>query len=204
MFCGYLVYRRVYFPEFAVASRSLDLVVGTLNTAVLICSSLTVAMSVRAAQLGKRKLQVQLLLATIFFGLVFLSVKGYEWRNKYKEHHIPTFDYNAISGEGDLTKGQESLLGLDKLKNDPVKLQERRAEIQQRSKLFFSLYFALTGMHAIHMVVGVGLHVCHRPLLSECRSASGSCSPSYGMSTARPLIRPWCKSAIAWLISPNG
>ena len=157
MFCGYLVYRRVYFPEFAVASRSLDLVVGTLNTAVLICSSLTVAMSVRAAQLGKRKLQVQLLLATIFFGLVFLSVKGYEWRNKYKEHHIPTFDYNAISGEGDLTKGQESLLGLDKLKNDPVKLQERRAETQQRSKLFFSLYFALTGMHAIHMVVGVGI-----------------------------------------------
>jgi cytochrome c oxidase subunit 3 len=157
MFCGYLVYRRVYFPEFAVASRSLDLVVGTLNTAVLICSSLTVAMSVRAAQLGKRKLQVQLLLATMFFGLVFLSVKGYEWKNKYEEHHIPTFDYNAVSGEGDLTKGQESLLGLDKLANDPVKLQERRAEIQQRSKIFFSLYFALTGMHAIHMVVGVGL-----------------------------------------------
>ena len=157
MFCGYLVYRRVYFPEFAVASRSLDLVVGTLNTAVLICSSLTVAMSVRAAQLGKRKLQVQLLLATMFFGLVFLSVKGYEWKNKYEEHHIPTFDYNAVSGEGDLTKGQKSLLGLDKLANDPVKLQERRAEIQQRSKIFFSLYFALTGMHAIHMVVGVGL-----------------------------------------------
>lgn len=157
MFCGYLVYRRVYFPEFAVASRSLDLVVGTLNTAVLICSSLTVAMSVRAAQLGKRKLQVQLLLATMFFGLVFLSVKGYEWKNKYEEHHIPTFDYNAVSGKGDLTKGQESLLGLDKVAKDPVKLQERRAEIQQRSKIFFSLYFALTGMHAIHMVVGVGL-----------------------------------------------
>ena len=157
MFCGYLVYRRIYFPEFAAASRTLDLVVGTLNTAVLICSSLTVAMAVRAAQMGKRKLQVQLLLATIFFGLVFLGVKGYEWTNKYKEHHIPTFDYNAVSGEGDLTKGQESLLGLDKLKNDPVKYQERRTEIQQRTKIFFSLYFALTGMHAIHMIVGVGL-----------------------------------------------
>ena len=157
MFCGYLVYRRIYFPEFAAASRTLDLVVGTLNTAVLICSSLTVAMAVRAAQMGKRKLQVQLLLATIFFGLVFLGVKGYEWTNKYKEHHIPTFDYNAVSGEGDLTKGQESLLGLDKDKNDPVKYQERRTEIQQRTKIFFSLYFALTGMHAIHMIVGVGL-----------------------------------------------
>src|SRR5947208_5627934 len=157
MFCAYLVYRRWYFPEFAVASRSLDLIVGTVNTAVLICSSLTVAMAVRAAQMGKRRLQVQLLLATIFFGLVFLGVKGYEWRNKYEEHHIPTFDYNAVSGEGDLTKGQEHLLGLDKLANDPVKLQARKAEIQQRTKIFFSLYFALTGMHAIHMIVGVGI-----------------------------------------------
>ena len=52
-------------------------------------------MAVRAAQLGKRKLQVQLLLATIFFGLVFLGVKAYEWDNKYKEHHIPTFGFSA-------------------------------------------------------------------------------------------------------------
>jgi cytochrome c oxidase subunit 3 len=158
MFCGYLIYRRIYFPEFAAASSSIDLKWGTLNTAVLICSSLTVAMAVRAAQMGKRQLQVKLLLATLFFGIVFLGIKGKEWTDKYKEHHIPTFsDYNAVSGEGDLTKGHEHLLGLDKLKNDPVKLQERKAEIQQRTKIFFSLYFALTGMHAIHMIVGVGI-----------------------------------------------
>lgn len=159
MFCGYLVYRRLYFPEFAVASRSLDLVVGTVNTAVLICSSLTVAQAVRAAQLGKRTLQVKLLLATLFFGLVFLGVKGYEWRNKYEEHHIPTFnDYNVIRGEGSLITGQNAkFLGLDKLQNDPVKLREREAEVQQRTKIFYSLYFALTGMHALHMVVGVGI-----------------------------------------------
>src|ERR1700751_3189066 len=70
MFCGYLIYRRIYFPEFAAASRSIALSWGTINTAVLICSSLNVAQSVRAAQVGKRKLQVQLLLATLFFGLV--------------------------------------------------------------------------------------------------------------------------------------
>ncbi len=153
MFCAYLVYRRWYFPEFAASSRSLDLVVGTLNTAVLICSSLTVAMSVRAAQLGKRTLQVKLLLATIFFGLVFLGVKGYEWNNKYKEHHIPTFGFSA----NDLIKENQHLFGLDKLQNDPARFAERQAEIQRRSQIFFSLYFALTGMHAIHMVVGVGI-----------------------------------------------
>jgi cytochrome c oxidase subunit III len=154
MFCGYLIYRRLYFPEFATASRSLDLVVGTLNTAVLICSSLTVAMSVRAAQLGNRKMQVRLLLATIFFGLVFLGVKGYEWNNKYKEHHIPGLGFNAH----DLMEksGDRNLLGLDKI-TDPVELRQREADIQQHSQLFFSLYFALTGMHAIHMIVGVGI-----------------------------------------------
>jgi len=76
MFCGYLVYRRIYFPEFAAASSSIDLLWGTLNTAVLICSSWTVAMAIRAAQLGRRKQQVQLLLATLLFGVIFLGVKG--------------------------------------------------------------------------------------------------------------------------------
>ena len=157
MFCGYLVYRRVYFPEFAVASRSLDLVVGTFNTTVLICSSLTVAMAVRAAQLGKRVLQVRMLLLTLLFGLAFLGIKAYEWGNKYKEHHIPTFDYNVVGGEGDLVFKYAKFLGIDKLQNDPAALRQREAQIQQHTKIFYSLYFALTGMHAIHMVVGVGI-----------------------------------------------
>jgi len=159
MFCGYLVYRRIYFPEFAVASKSLDLFVGTFNTIVLICSSLTVAQSVRAAQLGNRKLQVRMLLLTLLFGLSFLGIKTYEWGQKYKEHHIPTFDYNVIGGEGDLVKGHEHLLGIDKVQNDPVKLRQREAEIQRHTKIFYSLYFALTGMHAIHMIVGVGIFI---------------------------------------------
>ncbi len=156
MFCAYLIYRIKYFPEFAAASRSLNLQIGALNTAVLICSSLTVAQAVRAAQMGKRKLQVPLLLATLFFGLVFLGVKAFEWHDKYTEHHIPTFDFNAKN----LIRDNQKLFGLDKLQNDPSKaleLQRKEADIQQRSQIFFSLYFALTGMHAIHMIVGVGI-----------------------------------------------
>jgi cytochrome c oxidase subunit III len=157
MFCGYLVYRRVYFPEFAVASRSISLFWGALNTGVLICSSLTVALAVRAAQLGNRRRQVQLLLATLFFGLVFLAIKAKEWTDKYEEHHVPTFDYNAVSGNGNLIPGHEHLLGLDKFENDPGGYRQRVSQVQQRTKIFFSLYFALTGMHALHMVVGVGI-----------------------------------------------
>ncbi len=154
MFCAYLVYRRIYFPEFAVASRSLNLPIGTFNTAVLICSSLTVALSVRAAQLGKSKSQVKLLLLTLVFGLAFLGIKAKEWGDKYKEHHIPTFHYNAR----DLMEqpGDRRALGLDKI-TDPNQLAAREALVQRRTQIFFSLYFALTGMHAIHMIVGVGI-----------------------------------------------
>ena len=155
MFCAYLIYRLKYFPEFAAASRSLDLKVGTFNTVVLLCSSLTVAMAVRAAQMGKRKLQVRMLLLTLVFGLAFLGIKTKEWGDKYREHHIPTFDFSAK----DLMRDNQHLFGLDKLQNDPQALQKRETEIQQHTQIFFALYFALTGMHAIHMIVGVGIFI---------------------------------------------
>lgn len=138
MFAGYLIYRRIYFPEFAAGSRSLSLWVGTFNTTVLICSSLTVALSVRAAQMGRRKLLLGLLIATMIFGCAFLGIKGYEWHHEYVEHHVPTFDFN----------GQDLVRDNPGLHLDP-----------NRTKLFFSLYFALTGVHAAHMLVGVGIFI---------------------------------------------
>ena len=68
MFCAYLIYRLWYFPEFAAASNSLDITLGTVNTAVLICSSLTVVLAVRAAQIGKRQAQVIYLALTLVLG----------------------------------------------------------------------------------------------------------------------------------------
>jgi cytochrome c oxidase subunit 3 len=136
MFCAYLIYRRMYYNEFAAGSRSLNLWIGTANTAVLICSSLSVALAVRAAQMGKRRLLVMLLSITMLLGLVFLGVKGYEWYEKYEEHHIPGYGFNAEN------------------------LAEKSPQIHidnQHALIFFSLYFAMTGMHAIHMIIGVGL-----------------------------------------------
>jgi cytochrome c oxidase subunit III len=139
MFAGYLIYRLIYFPEFAAGSRSLNLVVGTVNTAVLICSSLTVALSVRASQLGRRKQLLGLLIATMLFGCAFLGIKGYEWHHEYTEHHIPTFnDFDA----------RNLIPENPGLHLDPT-----------RTKLFFSLYFALTGVHAAHMLVGIGIFI---------------------------------------------
>jgi cytochrome c oxidase subunit III len=136
MFCAYLIYRYWYFNEFAASSRTLDIWLGTINTAVLICSSLTVALAVRAAQMGKRKLTVLLLLATLVFGVAFLGIKGVEWYDKFEEHHIPgaSFHFEAAVPQ-----------------HPGLKIDPRHAQI------FFSLYFAMTGMHALHMIIGVGL-----------------------------------------------
>ena len=80
----------------------LNLSLGAANTAVLICSSLTVALAVRATQMGKRKLTVVLLLLTMVFGLTFLVIKGFEWKEKYDKHHIPgaTFHLSAEDLKG--------------------------------------------------------------------------------------------------------
>jgi cytochrome c oxidase subunit 3 len=137
MFLAYLIYRLNYYNEFAAGSRSLDLKWGTINTAVLICSSLTVALGVRAAQMGKRKLLIILMLLTLVFGFTFLGIKGIEWYSKYTEHHIPGPSFNA----SDLEQRPYSTGNVD----------------QSRLQIFFSLYFAMTGLHALHMIIGVGI-----------------------------------------------
>jgi cytochrome c oxidase subunit III len=138
MFCAYLIYRLAYFNDFAAASRTLDIRLGTINTAVLIGSSLTVVLAVRAAQNGNRKHLVGYLLTTIVLGCVFLGIKGVEYKQKFDEHHVPgpTFHFESEKAP---TSAEEP----------PV--------VQGHAELFFALYFLMTGMHAIHMIIGVGL-----------------------------------------------
>jgi cytochrome c oxidase subunit III len=133
MFCAYLIYRLEYFKDFAAASKTLDIGLGTINTAVLICSSLTVALSIKAAQLGKKKMLVWLLILTMIFGVAFLGIKGVEWASKFKEHHVPGASFHFA--EADAEPGINP----------------------QHAQIFFSLYFAMTGLHALHMIIGLGL-----------------------------------------------
>jgi cytochrome c oxidase subunit 3 len=130
MFLAYTVYRHLYPHVFAVASSSLDVVLGAANTAVLLCSSFTMVLAVRAAQLGRRKAIVLFLILTLILGFAFLGVKAYEWNSKFEEHHVPgpAFHFEKLS-----------------------------PDLQGHAQLFFSLYFAMTGLHALHMVIGVGI-----------------------------------------------
>jgi cytochrome c oxidase subunit 3 len=129
MFAAYTIYRSTYPTVFAIASSSLNVTIGAINTCVLLLSSFTMVMAVRAGQLGHRKLIIFFLILTLFFGCVFLGVKAYEWNQKYEEHHMP---------------GQ-------------IAFHLEGTPLQGPAKLFFSLYFAMTGLHALHMIVGVGI-----------------------------------------------
>src|SRR5208283_1036013 len=86
LFCAYLVYRRWYFGDFAAASKTINMSLGATNTAVLICSSLTVVLAVWAAQTARKALLVGMLILTMLFGLTFLGIKGMEYRDKFVEH----------------------------------------------------------------------------------------------------------------------
>ena len=137
LFCAYLIYRGWYYNDFATASRSIDAALGATNTAVLICSSLTVVLAIWAAQTARRGLMLGMLVLTMLFGATFLGVKGIEYKQKFDEHHVPgaSFSFNdPIPG------------------SNPVQYAN-----PQHAQIFFALYFIMTGLHALHMVVGLGI-----------------------------------------------
>jgi cytochrome c oxidase subunit 3 len=146
LFVAYMIYRVWYFDAFAEASRSLDLFWGGLNTAVLIFSSLTMAMAVRSAQTNQRKATVNWLILTMVLGCVFLGVKVIEYRDKFEHHHVP--GANFVWQE----PGHEAPAGAEHRD-----LSLTPAQLQNTTQIYFSLYFTMTGLHALHMIIGVGL-----------------------------------------------
>lgn len=130
LFGGYTVYRYKYLSAFVEGSNSLPIELGALNTAVLIASSFTMAMAVRCAQQGLARALLRWLLGTMALGLIFLGVKVVEYSHKYHHGLIPG---SAFDYHGQADPGQ--------------------------MKIFYSFYFAMTGMHALHMIIGVGLMI---------------------------------------------
>ncbi len=146
LFVAYMIYRVWYFDAFAEASRSLDLFWGGLNTAVLIGSSLTMAMAVRAAQTNSRKWTVNWLILTMVLGCVFLGVKVIEYADKFEHHHVPGANYVWAEPGHEAAPGREH-----------ANLSLTPAQLQNTTQIYFSLYFTMTGLHALHMIIGVGL-----------------------------------------------
>jgi len=134
LFCAYLIYRNSYYQAFVEGSQAMNIWLGATNTAVLICSSLTMAMAVRAAQLGQKKQMIVLLLITILFGLGFLGIKAVEYHEHWTHNQFPGPNFHFET-------------------EDPA----HPATDPRHTEIYFSLYWAMTGLHALHMVIGVGL-----------------------------------------------
>jgi cytochrome c oxidase subunit 3 len=123
LFLLYSSYRYKNPLDFHLAAWELNRVLGTFNTLILITSSLSMALSIFFIQKGSRKLSGLFLLATIFFGLLFLGIKYVEWMAKIEHGLYP---------------------------NSPRLLGRSKGEV-----LFFGLYYSMTGLHGLHVLVGI-------------------------------------------------
>jgi cytochrome c oxidase subunit III len=130
LFTGYAVYRSWYPASFQAASHHLNLLIGGVNTVVLLSSSLTMALAVRSAQLGRRKSLVSLLVATALLGTAFLGLKAVEYYTDYLENLVPGLAFDA-----------------DAWRHPPV----NPAQVQ----LFLIFYYVMTGLHAVHLTFGI-------------------------------------------------
>jgi cytochrome c oxidase subunit 3 len=153
LFVAYMIYRVWYFDAFAEASRRLSLFWGGLNTAVLIGSSLTMALAVRAAQTNNRKWTVNWLVLTMILGCVFLGVKVIEYEDKFANHEVPGYNYDwAYHEQHAAAEGGEHAPAAEHRQ-----LSLTPDQLQRTTQLYFSLYFTMTGLHALHMIIGVGI-----------------------------------------------
>ncbi|MGH7893186.1 MAG: cytochrome c oxidase subunit 3 family protein [Candidatus Binatia bacterium] len=127
LFAAYTIYRVLYPNAFHDGSHHLDVQLGMINTAVLITSSLTMVLAVWSAERGRRRPLMGWLAATLVLGGVFVGIKAIEYHGKWVDHLVP--------GPGFVWHGEDG----------------------RHVQIFYSLYFAMTGFHALHMLVGFGL-----------------------------------------------
>jgi cytochrome c oxidase subunit 3 len=212
LFTVYLVFRSKYPMAFAAGSNHLNVYWGAANTVVLIVSSLTMALAVHYAQLGKRNAQVFLIIATMILGSVFLGVKAVEYTAKYYEGIVPVKGLNLRTPKEKTANGQslntipsdqasetkQSLDSQDVVEKKEGDHNEHKyvnptadfvwedtslvaqardggyltadekigyfsngeidgSKFRDKVRIFFWIYFAMTGLHALHMIIGLGI-----------------------------------------------
>ena len=129
LFTGFMVYQTLHPAGFEIGSSKMEFWMGAVNTAVLICSSFTMALAVHSAETGKNGRLMVFLILTILIGLVFLAIKFTEYYLHYQDHKAPGFWF------------------------------EQSGPYAPYVQMFFVFYFIMTGLHAFHMIIGEGLLV---------------------------------------------
>ncbi len=124
---AYFIYRTTYPEEFAAAAKDAVLWAGSVNLAILLTSSLTMVLGINAAAQGRPRAMVRWLVVTAALGFAFLGIKGYEYYLDIQDHVVPIVDYEVKPGQG------------------------------SAGELFWVFYWISTGLHAIHLTIGIGL-----------------------------------------------
>jgi cytochrome c oxidase subunit 3 len=148
LFTAYAAMRYLNPSGFRLGSQHLSDGLGAINTAVLLTSSFTMAMGVWAAQTRQRGLLLCFLGATMLFGSIFLGIKGYEWSHEYHESLLPgpNFKARAPGPAGHGGSPEETAAPVEVTGNDARGMQ-----------MFFVFYFTITGLHALHMLIGLAV-----------------------------------------------
>ena len=167
-FAAYAVYRALYPAAFASASSHTEIWIGTTNTALLLTSSFTMALAVNAAKMGQLRKTSLLLILTAVLGLGFMGLKGLEYYNDWQDHLVPgvNFQFNdAPARGGGLSLRRDN----DQLEfppqtvvpaGQPSAFPDSRTPAMTPARnapeeMFFVLYFFLTGLHALHLTIGI-------------------------------------------------
>jgi len=176
LFMTYTINRHEFPTAFGVAGNMLSLNLGFANTIVLIVSSFTMAMSVWSAQTSRKSMVPIWLLLTLVLGSVFLCIKVVEYKQKFDHHTVPGYHFDATYCSGSNNPCALSQKEFDderKEVQEAIAAETEYAEQQNfgnaaatgvsafnaHAQLYFSLYFGMTGLHALHMIVGAGLLV---------------------------------------------
>jgi len=171
LFAAYTVYRYIHHEAFVAATHHLNVRLGAINTTVLLTSSLTMALAVRAAQLRRRTELVKFLGLTMVLGTVFLGIKAYEWHKDYEEHLVPGVNFRwegqqigrpglpdpPRPGDGNIRAVLEQYPDLLEQAGSAKVGAKPTSELGRAVQLYFVLYFCMTGLHALHMIIGLAM-----------------------------------------------
>jgi len=169
VFMAYTINRHAYPTAFGVGGNMLDLGLGFGNTVVLIASSFTMAMSVWSAQTSRKKMVPIWLILTLALGSVFLGIKVVEYKQKFDHHLIPGHNFDisycsrnqaacGLSDKEFVDEQKEIREAIEAEKSTPSAPEEEGlTALNAHAQLYFSLYFGMTGLHALHMIIGAGL-----------------------------------------------
>ena len=158
LFVSYTIYRHQWPEDFRQGTLNLKWYMGAVNTAVLLFSSFTMAMAVHSAALGSNPKIVRYLVLTILIGGVFLVIKATEYYIEYREHLVPRLNFSPEPpSEEEVGPVVRQFERIDDWFNRLGPPENKRPQRTYQEELFFLFYFIMTGIHATHMIIGIGV-----------------------------------------------